>query len=82
MTTNELLNHLYFKLKEIPRNEADRTKKAFPNNVHQVQTFDSRRELQDSLPLCHPNDDYLKDFKPLRERCVWQEKKTKIVSIK
>ncbi|XP_061402322.1 WD repeat-containing and planar cell polarity effector protein fritz [Musca vetustissima] len=24
-----------------------------------------KKELQDSLPLCHPNDDYLKDFNPL-----------------
>lgn len=26
---------------------------------------DPQRELADSLPLCHPNDDYLKDFTPI-----------------
>ncbi|XP_075152286.1 WD repeat-containing and planar cell polarity effector protein fritz isoform X2 [Haematobia irritans] len=25
-----------------------------------------KKELQDSLPLCHPHDDYLKDFNPLQ----------------
>lgn len=24
-----------------------------------------KKELADSLPLCHPNDEYLKDFNPL-----------------
>lgn len=24
-----------------------------------------RKELADSLPLCHPNDEYLKDFNPI-----------------
>lgn len=27
-----------------------------------------RRELAESLPLCHPNDEYLKDFLPAAER--------------
>ncbi|KAK5644239.1 hypothetical protein RI129_008084 [Pyrocoelia pectoralis] len=27
---------------------------------------DPQRELADSLPLCHPNEDYLKDFTPVR----------------
>lgn len=30
--------------------------------------MDPRRELAESLPLCHPNDDYLKDFSPVVER--------------
>lgn len=33
-----------------------------PNGYHPM---DPRRELQESLPLCHPNDDYLKDFMPM-----------------
>lgn len=24
-----------------------------------------KKELADSLPLCHPNDEYLKDFNPI-----------------
>lgn len=28
---------------------------------------DSQKELADSLPLCHPNEDYLKDFTPVRK---------------
>lgn len=27
---------------------------------------DPQKELADSLPLCHPNEDYLKDFTPVR----------------
>ncbi|XP_050299612.1 WD repeat-containing and planar cell polarity effector protein fritz homolog isoform X2 [Anthonomus grandis grandis] len=29
--------------------------------------MDPRRELAESLPLCHPNEDYLKDFAPIRK---------------
>lgn len=28
---------------------------------------DPQRELAESLPLCHPNEDYLKDFAPVRK---------------
>ncbi|RZC37132.1 WD repeat-containing and planar cell polarity effector protein fritz, partial [Asbolus verrucosus] len=28
---------------------------------------DPQKELADSLPLCHPNEDYLKDFTPIRK---------------
>ena len=28
---------------------------------------DPQKELADSLPLCHPNEDYLKDFTPMRK---------------
>lgn len=28
---------------------------------------DPRKELADSLPLCHPNEDYLKDFAPVKK---------------
>lgn len=28
---------------------------------------DPQRELAESLPLCHPNEDYLKDFAPIRK---------------
>lgn len=30
--------------------------------------MDPRRELQESLPLCHPHDDYLKDFQPMSRK--------------
>lgn len=39
----------------------DRIKR--PNGFHKLMT-DPQRELADSLPLCHPNDEYLKDFTP------------------
>ncbi|KAK9891576.1 hypothetical protein WA026_015534 [Henosepilachna vigintioctopunctata] len=29
--------------------------------------MDPQKELADSLPLCHPNEDYLKDFAPVRQ---------------
>lgn len=35
------------------------------NGFHSIGLTDPRRELADSLPLCHPNDDYLKDFTPM-----------------
>lgn len=35
------------------------------NGFHSIGMTDPRRELADSLPLCHPNDDYLKDFTPM-----------------
>ncbi|XP_028133265.1 WD repeat-containing and planar cell polarity effector protein fritz-like [Diabrotica virgifera virgifera] len=28
---------------------------------------DPQKELADSLPLCHPNEDYLKDFTPVKK---------------
>ncbi|CAG9820267.1 unnamed protein product [Phaedon cochleariae] len=34
--------------------------------VPPAHVTDPRRELADSLPLCHPNEDYLKDFAPVR----------------
>lgn len=40
----------------------DRAKR--PNAFHKLLT-DPQRELADSLPLCHPNDEYLKDFAPM-----------------
>lgn len=44
----------------------DRTKR--PNGFHKLMT-DPQRELADSLPLCHPNDEYLKDFTPMSGDC-------------
>lgn len=35
------------------------------NNHPSSRLTDPQRELADSLPLCHPNDDYLKDFTPV-----------------
>ncbi|XP_037033814.1 WD repeat-containing and planar cell polarity effector protein fritz [Bradysia coprophila] len=44
--------------------QSDRTKR--PNGFHKLMT-DPQRELADSLPLCHPNDEYLKDFMPMSD---------------
>lgn len=49
---------------EIPRKEKPIKR---PNGYHPMVT-DPRRELADSLPLCHPNDEYLKDFTPMSGR--------------
>lgn len=38
-------------------------RKSFPGIM-----MDPRRELAESLPLCHPNEDYLKDFSPVHDR--------------
>lgn len=43
-------------------NERMKRKTVFPGMM------DPRRELAESLPLCHPNEDYLKDFSPVVER--------------
>lgn len=40
------------------------------NGFHSTGMMDPRRELADSLPLCHPNDDYLKDFTPMNGKCL------------
>lgn len=40
----------------------DRLKR--PNGFRSRLT-EQQKELADSLPLCHPNDDYLKDFAPM-----------------
>lgn len=42
----------------------DRIKRQ-PNGYHHPLVTDPKRELADSLPLCHPNDEYLKDFQPM-----------------
>lgn len=44
--------------------QSDRSKR--PNGFHKLMT-DPQRELADSLPLCHPNDEYLKDFMPMSD---------------
>ncbi len=46
----------------------DRMKR--PNGFHKLMT-DPQRELADSLPLCHPNDEYLKDFMPMSGRRIF-----------
>lgn len=43
-------------------NERMKRKTVFPGMM------DPRRELAESLPLCHPNEDYLKDFSPVSDR--------------
>jgi hypothetical protein len=39
---------------------------------------DPQKELADSLPLCHPNEDYLKDFTPMRKDGSEGEEQPKI----
>lgn len=54
-----------FLLKEIPRKDKNIDRMKRSNGFHSIGLTDPRRELADSLPLCHPNDDYLKDFTPM-----------------
>ncbi|XP_055608329.1 WD repeat-containing and planar cell polarity effector protein fritz [Uranotaenia lowii] len=53
---------------EIPRKDkmllGDKARKPVTYNS---LIADPRRELAESLPLCHPNDDYLKDFTPMQD---------------
>lgn len=49
---------------EIPRKDKPMIDRMKKQNGHGRGT-DPRRELADSLPLCHPNDEYLKDFTPM-----------------
>ncbi|XP_053693139.1 WD repeat-containing and planar cell polarity effector protein fritz [Sabethes cyaneus] len=51
---------------EIPRKDklAEKVRKSPSYNP---LIADPRRELAESLPLCHPNDDYLKDFTPMQD---------------
>ncbi|KAL1509744.1 hypothetical protein ABEB36_004435 [Hypothenemus hampei] len=44
--------------------EVKRATKPAPLPSHMT---DPQRELAESLPLCHPNEDYLKDFTPVRK---------------
>lgn len=50
------------------KQQNDRIKR--PNGFHKLMT-DPQRELADSLPLCHPNDEYLKDFTPMSGNFVF-----------
>uniref|UniRef100_A0A1A9ZIU3 WD repeat-containing and planar cell polarity effector protein fritz n=1 Tax=Glossina pallidipes TaxID=7398 RepID=A0A1A9ZIU3_GLOPL len=54
---------------EIPRKEKTlimkRNAYARPPPTPSRNYTNPKKELADSLPLCHPNDDYLKDFNPL-----------------
>ncbi|XP_037886123.1 WD repeat-containing and planar cell polarity effector protein fritz isoform X1 [Glossina fuscipes] len=56
-------------LQEIPRKEKTlimkRNAYARPPPTPSRNYTNPKKELADSLPLCHPNDDYLKDFNPL-----------------
>lgn len=53
-------------MQEIPRKEKPQVPKRngysrpLPRNI-----TNPKKELADSLPLCHPHDEYLKDFNPL-----------------
>lgn len=37
---------------------------ASSSSMKRMMYTDPKRELRDSLPLCSPNEDYLKDFQP------------------
>ncbi|TMW49356.1 hypothetical protein DOY81_005574 [Sarcophaga bullata] len=50
---------------EIPRKEKILIKRNGYSRPPPRNFTNPKKELQDSLPLCHPNDDYLKDFNPL-----------------
>ncbi|KAM7354410.1 WD repeat-containing and planar cell polarity effector protein fritz isoform 3-T3 [Cochliomyia hominivorax] len=50
---------------EIPRKEKLLIKRNGYSRPPPRNFTNPKKELQDSLPLCHPNDDYLKDFNPL-----------------
>ncbi|XP_029712205.2 WD repeat-containing and planar cell polarity effector protein fritz isoform X1 [Aedes albopictus] len=49
---------------EIPRKDKQGEKSRKP--PYSSMIADPKRELAESLPLCHPNDDYLKDFTPMQ----------------
>ncbi|XP_013104530.2 WD repeat-containing and planar cell polarity effector protein fritz isoform X2 [Stomoxys calcitrans] len=53
-------------LQEIPRRDKPLISKRNGYARPAPRNFTNpKKELQDSLPLCHPHDDYLKDFNPL-----------------
>lgn len=73
---------LFYFLKDIPRREKYHTEKPKRSNVYRAPGMsDSRKELQDSLPLCHPHDDYLKDFNPMNRKLM-ENIENKLVSYK
>lgn len=47
-----------------------------------IDGFSTRKELAESLPLCHPHQDYLKDFMPATDRNAKIEEKKGKSSIK
>lgn len=52
---------------EIPRKEKPLPPKRNGHIRPRNNLTNPKKELADSLPLCHPHDDYLKDFDPLPE---------------
>ncbi|KAH8271671.1 hypothetical protein KR044_000746 [Drosophila immigrans] len=50
---------------EIPRKEKPMPPKRNGYSRPTARHLNPRKELADSLPLCHPNDEYLKDFNPI-----------------
>lgn len=54
---------------EIPRKDKPLPPKR-NGHVRPRNLTNPKKELADSLPLCHPNDDYLKDFDPLPEESL------------
>ncbi|ALC38177.1 frtz [Drosophila busckii] len=50
---------------EIPRKEKPLPPKRNGYSRPAARHLNPRKELADSLPLCHPNDEYLKDFNPI-----------------
>lgn len=56
--------------------ELPRTKRTLNQITNHPFITNPKRELQDSLPLCHPEDEYLKDFAPIstnREEGITEE---------
>lgn len=56
---------IIFHSQEIPRKNKANNFTDRPRAYHST-LMDPKRELADSLPLCHPNEDYLKDFTPMQ----------------
>ncbi|XP_034098384.2 WD repeat-containing and planar cell polarity effector protein fritz [Drosophila albomicans] len=50
---------------EIPRKDKPMPPKRNGYSRPTARHLNPRKELADSLPLCHPNDEYLKDFNPI-----------------
>jgi hypothetical protein len=48
--------------------EISRKEKVLMKRKPYIGHMDPRRELAESLPLCHPNDDYLGLFSPSSEK--------------
>lgn len=57
-------------IKEIPRRDKVNVINDATRRSKSIYQTDPKRELADSLPLCHPNEDYLKDFTPMLGKII------------